>query len=355
MKDWRRTLIQPSTPILEAIRIIDVSALQIALVVDENGRLVGVITDGDVRRAILKGVSLDSPVHLIMYRDFTTVNSLASREQIISLMKKNDVKHMPVVDETGAVVDLKVLIDLIDESQKDNWVVIMAGGEGTRLRPLTDERPKPLLEVGGKPILETILDNFVSFGFNTFFVSVNYKSEMIEDFCGDGSKWGVDIQYLREKKKMGTVGAVSLLPSKPDKPLIIINADVLTNVNLQQLLDFHTAHKAAATMCVQDYLFEVPYGVIKINQHRIEALDEKPIQRFFVNAGIYVLEPTVLDLIPTQDSFDMTDLFTQLIARGFETVAFPIREYWMDIGRVEDYQKAKGDYCDQFPKYDPER
>jgi dTDP-glucose pyrophosphorylase len=350
MKDWRRTLISPTTPIMEAIRIIDVSALQIALVVDENRRLLGVITDGDVRRAILKGVSLDNPVHLIMYRDFTTVSNLAGREQIIALMKKNDLKHMPIVDENGVVVDLKVIIDLIDESQKDNWVVIMAGGEGTRLRPLTDERPKPLLEVGGKPILETILENFVSFGFKTFFVSVYYKSDMIEKFCGDGCKWGIEIQYLREKNKMGTVGALSLLPAKPEKPLIIINADVLTNVNLQQLLDFHNSHKAAATMCVQDYRFEVPYGVIKINQHRIEGLDEKPIQTFFVNAGIYVLEPSVLDLIPTQDSFDMTELFTRLIDRGFETVAFPIREYWMDIGRVEDYKKANGDYSVQFQK-----
>jgi dTDP-glucose pyrophosphorylase len=350
MKDWRKTLISPSTPIMEAIRIIDVSALQIALVVDENRRLLGVVTDGDVRRAILNGVPLDNPVHLIMYRDFTTVNNLVSREEIIALMKKSDLKQMPIVDENGVVVDLKVIIDLIDEPKKDNWVVIMAGGVGARLKPLTDDRPKPLLEVGGKPILETILENFVSFGFKTFFVSVNYKSEMIEDFCGDGCKWGVEIQYLREKKKMGTVGALSLLPAKPQKPLIIINADVLTNVNFQQLLDFHKAHKAAATMCVQDYHFEVPYGVIKINQHCIMGLDEKPVQRFFVNAGIYVLEPTVLDIIPTQESFDMTELFTRLIDQGFETVAFPIREYWMDIGRVEDYKKANGDYSDKFQK-----
>lgn len=351
MKDWRKTLISPSTPILEAIRIIDVSALQIALVVDQNSRLLGVVTDGDVRRAILNGVSLDNPVNLIMYRDFTTVNNLASREEIIGLMKKNDLKQMPIVDEKGAVVDLKVIIDLIDDPKKDNWVIIMAGGLGVRLSPLTDDRPKPLLEVGGKPIIETILENFVSFGFRSFFISVNYKSEMIEDFCGDGRKWGVEIQYLREKKKMGTAGALSLLPAKPEKPFIIMNADVLTNVNFHQLLDFHNAHKAAATMCVQDYHFEVPYGVIKINQHRIKGLDEKPVQKFFVNAGIYVLEPTVLDIIPTQESFDMTDLFTRLIDQGFETVAFPIREYCMDIGRVENYKKANGDYSENFQHY----
>lgn len=348
MKDWRKTMISPSTPILEAIRIIDVGALQIALVVDENRRLLGVVTDGDVRRAILNGVSMDKPVHLIMYRDVTTVNNLASREEIIALMKKYDLKHMPILDKDGVIFDLKVIIDLIDEPKKDNWVVIMAGGVGARLRPLTDDRPKPLLEVGGKPILETILENFVSFGFRYFFISVNYKYEMIEDFCGDGCKWGIEIQYLREKKKMGTAGALSLLPAKPEKPLIIMNADVLTNVNIQQLLDFHNEHKAVATMCVQDYHFEVPYGVIKINQHRLLGLDEKPVHRFFVNAGIYVLDPTVLDIIPVQEYFDMTELFTRLIDRNFETVAFPIREYWMDIGRAEDYKKANGDYSENF-------
>lgn len=348
MKDWRKTMISPSTPILEAIRIIDVGALQIALVVDENRRLLGVVTDGDVRRAILNGVSMDKPVHLIMYRDVTTVNNLASREEIIALMKKYDLKHMPILDKDGVIFDLKVIIDLIDEPKKDNWVVIMAGGVGARLRPLTDDRPKPLLEVGGKPILETILENFVSFGFRYFFISVNYKYEMIEDFCGDGCKWGIEIQYLREKKKMGTAGALSLLPAKPEKPLIIMNADVLTNVNIQQLLDFHNEHKAVATMCVQDYHFEVPYGVIKINQHRLLGLDEKPVHRFFVNAGIYVLDPTVLDIIPAQEYFDMTELFTRLIDRNFETVAFPIREYWMDIGRAEDYKKANGDYSENF-------
>jgi dTDP-glucose pyrophosphorylase len=351
MKDWRKTLISPSTSILEAIRIIDVGALQIALVVDEHRRLLGILTDGDIRRAILNGMSMENPVHLIMYRDFTTVNILASREEIIALMKKNDLKQMPIVDENGAIVDLRVIIDLIDEPKKDNWVVIMAGGVGARLRPLTDDLPKPLLEVGGKPILETILENFVSFGFRSFFISVNYKSEMIENFCGDGCKWGIEIQYLRENKKMGTAGALSLLPTKPGKPLIIINADVLTNVNIQQLLDFHVEHKAAATMCVQDYHFEVPYGVININQHRIMGLDEKPVHRFFVNAGIYVLDPAVLDVIPTQESFDMTELFTRLIEQGFETVAFPIREYWMDIGRVEDYKKAKGEYLENFQHY----
>jgi dTDP-glucose pyrophosphorylase len=348
MKDWRKTLIVPSTPIMEAIRLIDASSLQIALVVDEKSRLLGVVTDGDVRRAILNGVSLDNPVQLIMCRDITTANKLASREELLNLMKKKDLKHMPLVDENGSIVDLKMIIDLIDAPKKDNWVVIMAGGLGARLQPLTDTCPKPLIEVGGKPILETILENFANFGFRSFFISVNYKSEMIEDFCGDGCKWNIEIQYLREKKKMGTAGALSLLPFKSKKPIIVMNADVLTNVNIQQLLDFHQTHKAAATMCVQDYRFEVPYGVIKIDQHRIKGLDEKPVQRFFVNAGIYVLDPVVLDIIPTQEPFDMTELFTRLIDQGFETVAFPIREYWMDIGRVEDYKKANGDFTEVF-------
>jgi len=348
MKDWKKTLISPSTPIMEAIRLIDESSLQIALVADGNGRLLGVVTDGDVRRAILRGVSLDRPVHLIMCRDVTVARSSARRDELLDLMRARDLKHMPVVDESGSIVDLKVLLDLIDLPQHDNWVVLMAGGMGERLQPLTDTRPKPLVEVGGKPILETILDNFVHFGFRSFYIAVNYKSEMIEDFCGDGRKWNVEIRYLREERRMGTAGALSLMPFKAERPIIVMNADVLTNVNIQQLLDFHHMHKAAATMCVQDYRLEVPYGVIKINQHRIEGLDEKPIQRFFVNAGIYVLEPIVLDLIPRQEAFDMTDLFTRLIKQGSETVAFPIREYWTDIGRMEDYRRANGDFTEVF-------
>lgn len=350
MKDWKNTIISPDTPILEAMRIIDTSAMQISLVVDAEHRLVGVVTDGDIRRGILKGIPLDQPVHLIMNQQFTSLPLGASHEEILNLMKLNDMRQIPIVDDRGRVVDLKILEHLIKPVPKDNWVVLMAGGLGSRLRPFTDTCPKPLLKVGNKPLLETILENFMAYDFHKFYISVNYKAEMIEAYLGNGSRWGITIDYLREAERLGTAGALGLLPEKPAQAVIVMNGDVLSNVNLQHLLDFHQSHEAKASMCVWDYHVKVPYGVIKTDQHRLIGIDEKPIQRFFVNAGIYVLEPEVLDFIPKNTRWDMTDLFALLINKGYETAAFPIREYWMDIGRLDDFEQANGEYHEVFDK-----
>lgn len=344
MKDWKNTIVSPDTFILEAMRIIDTSALQISLVVDAEQRLVGVVTDGDIRRGILKGVLLDQPVHLIMNRQFTAVPLGTSQAEIFNLMKLNDLRQIPVVDDHGRVVDLKILADLIQPMPKDNWVVLMAGGLGSRMRPLTDNCPKPLLTINNKPILEIILDNFIEYGFHKFFIAVNYKSEMIEANFGDGRRWGVTIEYLREKKPMGTAGALGLLPEPPKLPLIVMNGDLLTKINFQHLLDFHQAHKAKAVMCVREYNFQVPYGVITIDQHRLKSIDEKPVQRFFVNAGIYVLEPETLAFVPHHTYYDMPKLFEDLISKGCATIVFPIHEYWMDIGRMDDFKRANIDY-----------
>lgn len=344
MKDWKKTLVSPETPIFEAIRIIDASALQIALVIGDNSRLRGIITDGDIRRGLLKGLSLDEPVRQIMKADFTTVNEDASAEDILALMKQKELRHIPVINKEGRIVDLKILNDMILMPEYDNWVVLMAGGLGTRLQPLTDECPKPMLTVGDMPLLEIILRNFIGFGLKKFYVSVNYKAEVIEEFFGDGSRWGVEIRYIYEKQPMGTAGALSLLPEFPRTPLIVMNGDILTRVNVQQLLDFHTTHGAKATMCVRDYHFQVPYGVVRTFQHHLTAIDEKPVQRFFVNAGIYVLDPEVLSLVPRDSCFDMPDLFAKLIESQYETVAFPVREYWIDIGRMDDFKRANGEY-----------
>lgn len=348
MKDWRKTLITPSAHISEAIKIIDASALQIALVIDDDSRLVGVVTDGDIRRALLKGLSLDHSVHLIMNKDFTAVGIDSGRDTILELMKRKDLRQIPVVDERGCVVDLKLMTEMIQSPERQNWVVLMAGGMGTRLQPLTDDCPKPLLKIGDKPLLATIVEKFMEFGFRRFFVSVNYKAEMIEAFLGDGSRWGVQIDYLREGRYMGTAGALSLLPARPSHALIVMNGDVLTSVNIQHLLDFHLANKAKATMCVRNYHFKFPFGVIKADQHRLTNIEEKPLQRFLVNAGIYVLEPETLDFVPKDSFFDMPSLFEKLIAQGYETAAFPIREYWMDIGRIDDFERANGEFTEIF-------
>jgi dTDP-glucose pyrophosphorylase/predicted transcriptional regulator len=348
MRVWKKAQIAPDTPILEAMRIIDASSLQIALVTEEQDRLVGVVTDGDIRRGLLKGISLEEPVNLIMNRHFTSVTVGKPHSNILNLMTQKDLRHIPVLDEQGRIVDLKILEDLIKRSSQDNWVVLMAGGLGARLRPLTNDCPKPMLRIGNKPLLETILENFIDFGYQRFFMAVNYKAEMIEDHFGDGSDWGVTIEYLREKKPLGTAGALGLLPARPSLPFLVMNGDVLTKINLQHLLDFHQTYQAKATMCVREYRFQVPYGVIQTDQHRLKIIDEKPVQKFFVNAGIYVLEPLILDFVPDNDYLDMPALFEGLITKGLETIVFPIREYWMDIGRLDDIERANGEYYEIF-------
>lgn len=348
MKDWRKTIITPSTPIFEAIRIIDAGALQIAMVVDDSHRLIGVVTDGDIRRGLLKGIPLDQPVHLIMKRDFKAVDEGTSLESVLSLMKRTSLRQLPVLNSMGHVVDLKILDDMIQLPERESRVLIMAGGLGMRLQPLTNDCPKPLLKIGGKPILETILESFVDFGFRIFYVSVNYKADMIRSFLGDGSRWQVRIQYLNENEKLGTAGALGLISENLQDPLIVINGDVLTKVNWQHLLDFHSFNKVKATMCVRDYHFKFPYGVVRTDQHRLTSIEEKPVQRFFVNAGVYVFEPEVLKFVPHNAFLDMPDLFSALISNGLETAVFPIREYWMDIGRIEDYERAHGEFHENF-------
>lgn len=348
MKDWRKVLVSPDTPIRETIRIMDLGALKIALVVDENQHLLGTVSDGDIRRGILKGCALDEQVHEVMNCTPTVVGQNEERENILVLMRQKQIHQIPVIDSSGRLVGLEIIDSLLSPPQRDNWVVLMAGGLGTRLKQLTADTPKPLLKVGDKPILETILDSFINHGFKRFYVSVNYKSEMIEAHFGDGSRWGVEIVYLHEEQKLGTAGALGLLPYRPTEPILVMNGDILTKVNFQQLLDFHLEHKAAGTMCVREYDFQVPYGVVKLDKHRIASIEEKPVQRFFVNAGIYVLQPGVLDLISNGLPLDMPSLFDKLIELDKEAVVFPVREYWLDIGRMSDFEQANGEFDKVF-------
>jgi NDP-sugar pyrophosphorylase family protein len=243
---------------------------------------------------------------------------------------------------------VELLDYLLEAPERENWVVLMAGGLGTRLAPLTDNCPKPLLKVGNKPILETIIENFISHGFKRFYLSVNYKAEMIEEYFGDGSRWGAEIRYLREDKKMGTAGALGLIPEPLTQPFLVMNGDLLTKVNFSQLLNFHQEQNAHATMCVREYDFQVPYGVVSVDKHRIKSIEEKPVHRFFVNAGIYVLDPEAVSLIPADMPYDMTSLFEQMTANEREVIAFPVREYWLDIGHRDDFERAAGDFARIF-------
>jgi len=258
-------------------------------------------------------------------------------------MNARHLHRIPVVDSAGVLVGLETLDELVQPVPRDNLVVLMAGGLGARLRPLTEDCPKPMLMIGNRPILETILLNFIESGFRRFCFCVNYKAEIVMNHFGDGARWGVEIRYVREREAMGTAGALSLLPEKPDKPLIVMNGDLLTKTNFASLMDFHASHHAAATMCIREYDYQVPYGVVKLEDHRLISVEEKPVQRFFVNAGIYVLGPEAVAEIPSRQ-FDMPSLFDKLVEKGREISVFPVREYWLDIGHLADLEKAHGDF-----------
>jgi dTDP-glucose pyrophosphorylase/predicted transcriptional regulator len=344
MKNWNRLVVAPSTPLLKVIEIIDTAGQQIALVVDSEMKLLGTVTDGDVRRALLRGVQMQDPIERVMNPRPTSAHQQDSRQELLVLMRRKQIRQLPILSEQCRLVGVETIDELTEPSEKTNRVVLMAGGTGTRLRPLTETCPKSMLPVGDRPLLETILTNFIEHGFHDFYFSLNYKADMIRDHFGDGSKWGARIRYVQETEALGTAGALSLLPERPTEPIFVMNGDLLTKVNFDHLLEFHRAQKATATMCVREFDFQVPYGVVRIDREKIVGIDEKPVQRFFVNAGIYVLQPEALDRISHGQYYDMPSLFQALSGEGAHAAAFPVREYWLDIGRMADLQRANDEY-----------
>ena len=270
------------------------------------------------------------------------------RDEMLTLMRRVTLRHLPLINDAGRVVGLAALNELIGATDRPNWVVLMAGGEGRRLRPLTDEIPTPLLRVGGIPILEVILRGFLKHHFGRFYISVNYHADKIRNHFGDGHAWKADIRYLEESQPLGTAGPLSLIDEVPAAPIVVMNGDLMTTVNLDQLIDYHTEQGAAATMAVREYDIKVPYGVVAMDGNRITGIEEKPTHRFFVNAGVYVLEPEALLLVPHDQFFDMPDLFRRLIESGHGTTAFPVREYWLDIGQKDDFHRAGREFSRVF-------
>lgn len=340
---WKTCCISPGVTIAEAIRTIEDSCLQIALVV-EGKRLKGTLTDGDVRRGLLAGTPLQALVTSVMNAHPIVASMGDDRESVIARMHRGQIRQMPIIDASGELKGMEILDELLTPETPKNSVVLMAGGLGTRLAPLTEDCPKPMLHIGGRPILETILINFIDYGFKHFYISVNHKADMIAEYFGDGSSRAVSIEYIHEDKRLGTAGALSLLPDRPVLPFIVMNGDILTKTNFNHMLKFHRAQAAKATMCVRDYEYQVPYGVIRLDGQQILDIQEKPKQRFFVNAGIYVLDPDVLDLIPRQEYLDMTSLFERIVKENLPTSVFPIREYWLDVGRHADLDQAREDF-----------
>lgn len=342
---WEETLISPESSIKHALEIIDNQAMRVALVVDQDRKLVGIVSDGDIRRGLLNNLTLVDLVTEVMNSSPTIVKEGLSREELIELMERKSILSLPVVDSQGRVTGLETLHGALLRPKHQNPVFIMAGGFGTRLRPLTDACPKPMLKVGDKPILETLIRSFMKAGFINFYISTHYMPEQIRNHFGDGSELGVKITYVHEEKPLGTGGALGLLPEDlPENlPLIMINGDVLTTVGFQRLLDFHVEHDADATMCVREYDYQIPYGVINGEGNKIISMVEKPIQRFFVNAGIYVVSPRVFKSVSKNQCIDMPTLLEQHMNDRQKVLMFPIHEYWLDIGRMDDFNRAQVD------------
>ncbi|MCP1338552.1 nucleotidyltransferase family protein [Idiomarina sp. M1R2S28] len=341
--DWRNVVVAPSVSVKEALQRLDKEGLRIVLVCDDSMKLLGIVTDGDIRRALLKGVGLENEVETIMNTSPTTVANSLSRKDAIALMQSKSILAVPVLDEEK-LVGLQTLQQAKSTQEYENPVFIMAGGFGTRLRPLTDDTPKPMLKVGERPILETLLLNFIKSGFSNFYISTHYLPDVIKNYFGDGSQWNINITYVHEESPLGTGGALGLLPdSTPELPLIMVNGDVLTTVDFERVLDFHTTNNALATMCVREYDYQVPYGVIVGDGERIVSMEEKPVQRFFVNAGIYVIEPKVFRRVEKNLRIDMPTLLQSYIDKNEDVLMFPIHEYWLDIGRMDEFNRAQED------------
>jgi dTDP-glucose pyrophosphorylase len=334
--------------IREALKIIDKGAMQIAIVVDENDRLIGTLTDGDIRRGLLNNLSLDDSIESIVFKTPTVATLSDTKEEILKKALSKKLHQIPIVDDEYRVIGIKEIEELVKPKAKPNKVVLMVGGLGTRLYPLTENTPKPMLKVGNKPILQTIVEKFADYGFVNIVMCVNYKSHIIEDYFGDGSTFGVNIEYILEEQRMGTAGALSLLANIPNEPFFVMNGDLLTNVNFEHFLDYHNAQDAMATMGVREYDFQVPYGVVNIDNGKITTIIEKPVHKFFVSAGMYILDPRVIKMISKNEFYDMPTLFEKIIAQDGSAVSFPVHEYWLDIGRMEEYERANSEYHGVF-------
>lgn len=325
----------------EALSILDQNGNGFLPVIEESGKLYGVITDGDLRRGILnKNIDLESIINKKPIIEKENISELEVKLKLKQLHRR----HMPIVDDKGHLVKVIVLGDF-EYISKKNKVVIMAGGMGSRLGDLTKNTPKPMLHIGGKPILEGIIEYFKSQGFGKFIICVNYKSEVIEEYFGDGRNFGIDIKYTKESKRLGTAGALSLIEEKFEEPFFVVNGDVLTSINYEHFLNAHIEKKAMATMCIKSFSNEIPYACIEFNENAdLIALKEKPSYEYFINTGMYILDPEVINYIPKDSFFDMPNLFEVLMKKNKTTKVFKINEYWLDIGRPDDYIKGNKDY-----------
>ncbi len=347
--NWQNALVDASTPVIDTMGVIDRASNRAAFVVDDQYHLLGLVTDGDIRRGLLKGISLQDPVEKVMNKSPLTCRVSDSTQAILRLMEAKDILQVPIVEEGDRLVNVLSKRDITERSVYDSPVFLMAGGFGTRLHPLTQECPKPLLNVGSKPILETILESFADSGFHNFIISTHYLSDMVQKHFGDGSQWDVTIRYTQEQEPLGTGGALGLLPEDlPDLPIIMMNGDILTNVNFPALLDYHHEGGADATICVRQHQYQVPYGVVQASDFKIQHIDEKPVSRYYINAGIYVLNPSIVKSVRHGEKIDMPQLLNQQLDAGAQIQMYPLDEYWLDVGRMSEFKQAQKDINQLF-------
>lgn len=337
---WRKALLPADATLQQAISSLSETGLQIVLVVSPDGTLLGTLTDGDIRRGLLRGLDMNSAIDAIIHREPLVVPPSLGRDTALQIMQANKIHQLPVVDDDRRVVGLHLWDELMVPGQRLNLMVIMAGGKGTRLWPHTENCPKPLLSVGGKPMLEHIIERARAEGFQHFVLAIHYLGHMIEDYFGDGSRWQVQIDYLREETPLGTAGAIGLLNPRPEIPFLVSNGDVLTDIRYGELLDFHCHHRALATMAVRLHEWQHPFGVVRTKGVDIISFDEKPIARSHINAGIYVLEPGALGSLSAGEYCDMPTLFSRLQERPARTIVYPMHEPWLDVGRPDDLERT---------------
>ena len=342
MKNYERILVSPECIVKEALKKIDLYGSKFVVIVDEKNVLIGTLTDGDIRRGLISEKTIYDSVKLFMNTQPITASIKDSQNAIINLMRNERILQIPIIDEHRKVVGIKLMDEFIHHEKKDNWVLIMAGGLGSRLGELTRNTPKPMLWVAKKPILEIIIENFVNQGFRNFYISVNYLAHVIEDYFGCGEKFGVHIEYLRERDRLGTAGSLSLIPpGNLTAPIIVTNGDLISDAVFSDILDFHNEGGFAATIGLTEYMHQVPYGVVSVNDSVVTGIHEKPTSMYPVSAGINVISPGMLSLVPQNNYFDMPDFFQKLLSEGKKIGAYRINGYWRDIGLVGDYHLAQ--------------
>ena len=337
---WRQVILPQNSNVGSAIQVLNEIALKIVLVTDDKGILIGTISDGDIRRGLLRGLDLTSQIDTIIHRDALVVPAQLERRIVIQMMIANKIQQIPIVDEDMRVIGLHLWDEMRTVASRDNYMVIMAGGKGKRLFPLTANTPKPMLLIAGKPILEHIIYRAKSEGFNNFIIAVNYLGKVIEDYFEDGRKFGVNIQYIRESTPLGTIGALSLLEPKPDLPFILTNGDLMTSIKFSELLDFHIQNEAIASMAIALHEWQHPYGIVKTQGMEIVGFEEKPVMKSYINTGVYALSPEALQELAVDEYCDTPSLFERLKMSGYRTLAFPIHEEWKDVGLPSDLSDA---------------